>query len=206
MSKVIYGLLAIIGVIAVAAIAMAIAGLATSSSNQQQITSVQRSLSVGGATGGTVVSSGSYSIYITYTTPTQPFPVQTASAVAGTFTYTALSDSTGAVSFMRLILSPMSYTFTAAATATIQQVYFGNFSPTPSFQGFLAYGVCKPYMITTSNGNAGPFTFVGFTGVATPPGSTGIFFYPGSTSISIVSGYTLSLSNGFEMILGTTPN
>lgn len=205
MSKVIYGLLAIIGVIAVAAIAIAIAGVATSSSNQQQITSVQRSLSVGGATGGTVVSSGSYSIYITYVVPPSPTQ-QTATAVVGTYTYTALSDSTGAVSFMRLTLSPMSYTFTAVPTASVVQTFFGNFSPTPAFSGFSGLAFCKPYSVVTSTaGTQGPYNLIGIQ-VGAVPGQATVLFYTGASGTTITSGYTIGVTQSIEIIVGTKPN
>lgn len=206
MSKLVYGLLAIVGLFAVAACAMAIAGLATSSSTQQQLSSVQRSLSVGGATGGTVVSSGSYSIYITYVVAGNP-AVQTTTAVVGTYTYTALSDSTGAVSFMRLVLSPMTYTFTAAATATVGQMYFGNFSPAPGFSGFSGSVLCKSYTLSSSTvATIGPFVSIALSNAVTTGGPSAVVFYPTATSITITSGYTISLPSSLQIILGTVPN
>lgn len=205
MSKLIYGLLAIVGVIAVVGCAIAIAAVATASDNKQQLSSVQRSLSVGGATGGTVVASGTYRVYATYIVPANPTQMSV-NAAGGTFTYTALQDSTGAVNFMRLVFSPMTFTFTSAPTAILQDLYFGGFAPTSPLGTYAGSPLCKAFSLTSSaSGTQGPFNVVSMAFAQT---GGPIVVRIGTTDVgtTITSGYTLSLSTNLEMVVGVLPN
>lgn len=205
MSKLIYGLLAIIGVVAAVALAIAIAGVATASDNKQQLTTVQRSLSVGGATGGTVVSSGTYQVYVSYSLPGNPTQMSV-NAAGGTYTYTALQDSTGAVSFMRLVFSPMTFTFTAAPSALLQDFYFGGLAPTSPLGTYTGTSLCKSFTLTSSaTGTQGPFNMVTI-GFAPLGGPSVVRTRITDLGTTITTGYTISLPSNLEMVLGVLPN
>jgi hypothetical protein len=158
---------------------------------------ITESGTTGSAASGTVVATGTYDIQLAYSRPGIG-GVFTTTATVGTYTYKYILDSSGSFKTFVLEVSPMTYTFTAYPSVTLNNLLFLNFTPYPGVLGGSAY-MCSPYVVRQNNGVAD----VTYTSVSTGSAGGGlsiVFAIP--TNPSITSGYTISTLQSIKIVAG----
>ncbi len=193
--------LGVVGILSI--FAMAFAGYTYTQTQQGGSINV-RSINLGtrtiteSGTTGSVIGSGSYSVEVNYFIP-GVITQQTTSAVVGTYTLRSILDASGSFENLILEISSMSYTFTAAATASTVRFRFTNFNPELPFAGITATVPCTSYTLRQNNGSSD----IVYNTILYSYGATKslLEFFPISIA-SVTTGYTVSTLQNIRLVIG----